>query len=86
MSVEGKRIALSIMIERTSKAYFKAASEIMASGLPSWIQSAQIAGVRSVFNMQSQVLINTPAERFNDDGSLKPYELKEGEMLIGVNK
>jgi len=86
MSIEGKKKALSIVLGRASNSYLKAASQIMASGLPAWIQEAQIAGIKSVINMQSQVLISTPAERFNEDGSLNPYEQKEGEILIGVNK
>jgi len=86
MSIEGKKKALNIVLARASSAYFKAAAEIMASGLPSWIKEAQIAGIKSVFDMQSQAVISTPAERFNEDGSLKPYEPKEGETLIGVNK
>jgi len=86
MSIEGKKKAFGAVFERASSAYFKAAAEIMASGLPPWVQGAQVAGIKSVFDMQLQSMTNTPAERFNEDGSLKPYEPKEGETLIGVNK
>lgn len=84
MSVEGKKIALSKVFGDSANSYFKAASKIRGMGLPVWAEEAQIAGIKSIVSMRSQAVINTPADRFNDDGTLKPYEPKEGGTLIAL--
>ena len=84
MSVEGKKIALSKVFGESANSYFKAVSRIREMGLPAWAEEAQIAGIKSIVDMRSQAVINTPADRFNDDGTLKPYEPEEGEVLIAL--
>ena len=86
MSVEGKKIALSKVFGDSAIYYSKAASKIRGMGLPVWAEEAQVAGIISIIDMRSQVVINTPSERFNDDGTVKPYEPKEGEFIVGVKK
>ena len=86
MSAEGKKIAVELAKHEVITSFLAALSKIHAMALPSWLTIAQATSVSAIAQGHILSVINTPSERFNDDGTVKPYEPIEGVFIVGVKK
>lgn len=86
MSVEGKKIAVKRALDEATANFLAALSKIESMALPVWITIAQATSAAAIAKSQFDAVINTPADYFKDDGTVKPYKPKEGEFIVGEKK